>query len=512
LGNLRSILSGIINLAIIESMRCFALRLLVILLTLSAVLSSCALPSWIEQINNQKPVSYIGLIKPQLANQGDAISFTGHGIDADGEVVAWIWRSDIDGELSKEPSFKCSILSVGQHIIYFKVQDNSDVWSVETQQTVKILGANSDLPEIGDFSAYPTDVAAGDSTTIYWNVAGATSVNIDPGIGSVSLNGSRTVIPVATTVFKLTASNPAGTVSETCRVNVTGGNTASSLYPVINYFYAADMVILPGDISSISWSVSSATSVTIEPSIGLVAPEGYLEVCPSQSIEYTLTATNDTGSVTKSAAIGVALKKQFMVTQVRSSGSIVSGANKCPSTLDFTFTITANGAGIVTYYIRSSTGVTGPTESLEFREAGTLTINTHLIVSAPGVYWETLNIITPEKRSVDSQPVTGICSKVYGVTDAFCITGPLSGRQLCPFTLFYTFSITANGPCIVTYYIAKSDGTATPYQSITFGEAGSRTVDISWTVYGSGIYWVELVVTSPDKVTAISEAMDLTCE
>jgi hypothetical protein len=477
---------------------------------LSLWLGQCT--SWVQQFNNQKPISYIDLIKPELANQGDTISFIGHGIDVDGEIVDWMWRSDIDGELSNGPSFQSDKLSVGEHVIYFKVQDKSGEWSAETQKVVKVLGANSDLPEIGYFSVSPSNILAGDSTTLYWNVAGATAVSIDPVIGTVALTGSRAVILETTTVFKITASNPAGSVSDSYTVTVTGENLPASPYPVINYFNAADLAIASGDISSISWSVSNANSVNIEPSIGLVAPEGFLSVCPQQSTTYTLTAANKAGSVTKAVTIGVAMELQFAVTTVQSSVKVLSGLTQCPATLEFTFNITANGAGIVTYYIESSTGVVGPTESLQFDEAGILPVSMTMVVPDSGKYWEILHIITPQKSSVQSQGFTISCVKTYGVTGASCITGPLSGKRPCPSTLFYTFMMTADGQCISRYYFEKSDGTTTPEQTITFSGAGSRTVDIEWTVYESGTYWMKLVVTSPNKVTAISQAMNLTCE
>jgi hypothetical protein len=477
---------------------------------LSLWLGQCT--SWVQQFNNQKPISYIDLIKPELANQGDTISFIGHGIDVDGEIVDWMWRSDIDGELSNGHSFQSDKLSAVEHVIYFKVQDKSGEWSAETQKVVKVLGANSDLPEIGYFSVSPSNILAGDSTTLYWNVAGATAVSIDPVIGTVALTGSRAVILETTTVFKITASNPAGSVSDSYTVTVTGENLPASPYPVINYFNAADLAIASGDISSISWSVSNANSVNIEPSIGLVAPEGFLSVCPQQSTTYTLTAANKAGSVTKAVTIGVAMELQFAVTTVQSSVKVLSGLTQCPATLEFTFNITANGAGIVTYYIESSTGVVGPTESLQFDEAGILPVSMTMVVPDSGKYWEILHIITPQKSSVQSQGFTISCVKTYGVTGALCITGPLSGKRPCPSTLFYTFMMTADGQCISRYYFEKSDGTTTPEQTITFSGAGSRTVDIEWTVYESGTYWMKLVVTSPNKVTAISQAMNLTCE
>jgi hypothetical protein len=468
--------------------------------------------AWFGGLNNRQPVSYIGLIKPVMVNQGDTVSFYGHGIDIDGEIVAWVWSSNIDGELSIEPSFESNTLSIGKHIICFKVQDNKGTWSEETQGLVQVLGINSDLPCIGDFSVYPADIRAGDSTTVYWNVAGATDINIEPVIGSVPPTGSRAVILDDTTTFRLTAGNIAGSVSETCNASVTGGKSLLPQSPVINYFNAGDMVIVAGEISSLSWSVSNAESVTIQPSIGLVSPEGYLEVCPSESVEYTLTAVNSAGSVSKSILIGVAMTDQFTIKNIQTSGAIISGAGKCPGTLVFNFMITASGAGIVTYYTESSLGVISPTESLVFSEAGTQTISASMIVTAPGEYNETLRIITPASLTINSRTIAVTCEESYHVTNVFCATGPLSGTHSCPFTLFYTFGIIADGPCIVYYHFVRSDGIELPGNTITFSNAGTRNIDFSWTVDEPGIYWVELVITSPDSMSAVSEAMNLTCK
>ncbi|MFC1905517.1 hypothetical protein ACFLXL_01770 [Chloroflexota bacterium] len=53
--------------------------------------------------------------------------FVGLGTDADGRVVAYQWRSSIGGDLSTEPQFDAE-LDAGNHIIYFKVQDNNGAW------------------------------------------------------------------------------------------------------------------------------------------------------------------------------------------------------------------------------------------------------------------------------------------------------------------------------------------------------------------------------------------------
>ena len=66
------------------------------------------------------------------------------------------------------------------------------------------------LPVINSFSAEPSSISAGQSSTLNWTVTGATAVSIDQGIGNVALTGPRAVAPSVTTVYTLTASSSAG--------------------------------------------------------------------------------------------------------------------------------------------------------------------------------------------------------------------------------------------------------------------------------------------------------------
>lgn len=72
---------------------------------------------------------------------------------------------------------------------------------------------------IQKFIASPEAVSAGSSTTLTWDVAGAESVSIDNGVGTVTAKGSQRVQPGRTTTFTLTAK--AGTSSATATVQVT---------------------------------------------------------------------------------------------------------------------------------------------------------------------------------------------------------------------------------------------------------------------------------------------------
>jgi hypothetical protein len=73
------------------------------------------------------------------------------------------------------------------------------------------------LPVINSFHATPPSFIVG-SSTLTWNVSNATSVSITPGIGPVGSVGTRSVSPAATTIYTITASNPAGNVFHTIQV------------------------------------------------------------------------------------------------------------------------------------------------------------------------------------------------------------------------------------------------------------------------------------------------------
>ena len=84
------------------------------------------------------------------------------------------------------------------------------VFAVGCDLTGLTVTTSSQAPVISSFDADPSTIAAGESSTLSWSVVGATTVSIDQGIGNVALAGRRAVVPSATTVYTLTATNAAG--------------------------------------------------------------------------------------------------------------------------------------------------------------------------------------------------------------------------------------------------------------------------------------------------------------
>jgi hypothetical protein len=87
---------------------------------------------------NQAPLAHINSIIPNPAMEGEMVTFSGYGIDEDGTIVSYSWESDINGLLSSQNSFNKSSLSVGEHVITFKVKDDEDVWSEPVTVSLEI--------------------------------------------------------------------------------------------------------------------------------------------------------------------------------------------------------------------------------------------------------------------------------------------------------------------------------------------------------------------------------------
>jgi hypothetical protein len=170
--------------------------------------------------------------------------------------------------------------------------------SVSASVTVNVTPR---APYIPSFTASPATINAGQSTILSWQAPWATSVNISPGIGIVTGN-SVSVSPVISTIYTLTASNTAGTATAIVPVSVVGE------LPTIASFQADQPNIAPGNQDHLSWLVSGATSLSLDPGIGAITGNSIF-ISPLVSTTYTLTASNAAGSVSATLTITVTLPK-----------------------------------------------------------------------------------------------------------------------------------------------------------------------------------------------------------
>ncbi len=153
-------------------------------------------------------------------------------------------------------------------------------------------------PPTAKLTAAPTSITVGNSSTLTWSTTNATSVSIDNGIGTVAASGSTTVSPTTTTTYTLTATGSSGTVTATATVTVQSSMPTAKLS-------ASPATITAGQTSTLTWTTTNATTVSIDQGIGTVSPSGTTVVSPTNTTKYTLTATGPGGTATASTTVTV---------------------------------------------------------------------------------------------------------------------------------------------------------------------------------------------------------------
>jgi hypothetical protein len=177
--------------------------------------------------------------------------------------------------------------------------------------TVSAQAACSGLPVVA-FSASPTTIDAGGSSTLRWTVTNASEVAL-VNVGVVGGTGSRVVAPGATTTYTLTAfcGSKTNLVEKSVTVTVKPPpppppppQTGCSGTPNIAFFTALPATITAKDSSVLSWgAVTNADSVSIDQGIGGVPAPGSRTVSPGGTTIYTMTARCGNNAATKQATV-----------------------------------------------------------------------------------------------------------------------------------------------------------------------------------------------------------------
>ena len=114
---------------------------------------------WVNDRIYWIPTVYLDLISPNPAIHLQTVQFRGHSSDED-KIIRYVWRSSIDGELSNGTNSDHSTneLSVGEHTIFFKAQNENGNWSEEV--TSQFIITNKPVAKIESIT--PNPVLAGE--------------------------------------------------------------------------------------------------------------------------------------------------------------------------------------------------------------------------------------------------------------------------------------------------------------------------------------------------------------
>lgn len=258
-------------------------------------------------------------------------------------------------------------------------------------------------------TASPATITAGQFSTLTWTSTNATSVTINPAIPqedvtNMPLNGQGSVTPAQTTTYTFTATGTNGTATATATV------TVNQVPPTVT-LTASPTAVTSGGSTTLTWSTSNATSLTIDNNIGSVSPvSGSLTTQVKATTTFTATATGPGGTATATATVAVS---PVTVTLTANPDTISSGGT---STLTWTANdantvVIDQGVGTVCGAPPCTTGTVpvSPTKTTTYTATATdpsgVTTTAKAVVTISGALQQSINHIiwlVQENRSFDS--------------------------------------------------------------------------------------------------------------
>jgi len=213
----------------------------------------------------------------------------------------------------------------------------------------------------------------------------------------------------AATANTTSAAAPGNTKSTTKKTTPAATVTAPKAnLPVINNFSVDPAIISEGDLSSIKWDISNATSVSISPTVGAVAATGTKRISPETSTAYTLTASNSNGAVTAVATVMVEKRYSSLLPAVLSftvNPRTISENDTC------TLSWNVYGGSVIT--LAEGSGKTATTISSRLTPTGTMTVFPNYALTATQ---SLANAATP--ITVTASTYTLTATNVSGTTTA----------------------------------------------------------------------------------------------
>lgn len=129
---------------------------------------------------------------------------------------------------------------------------------------------------------------------------------LNPGNETVSANGSKTVTVTDDITYRFTVSNPAGTQSDSCKVNIVVEEKPEPAGKCVS-FTATPSTITKGESSTLSWTTKNAETVTLTRPFGdqTVNPNDSVVVKPNRTFTFKLTVEGAGGDDTCYAKVVV---------------------------------------------------------------------------------------------------------------------------------------------------------------------------------------------------------------
>ena len=267
--------------------------------------------------------------------------------------------------------------------------------------------------------------------------------------------------------------------------------TATGNLPTITHFAASPAQVLPGQSSTLSWSVTGATTLTISSGVGDVTGTFFV-VTPAATTSYTLTATNDFGSSTASVTL-LAGRPPTITSFIATPAKVTTGQS---STLSWTVTgfpslTVTPGVGAVTGTSVKVTPSTTVTYTLTATNSfGSTTARVTVVAGkAPTItsFTATPAQVTAGQASTLGWTVTGAPTLIMNPA-----VGGLTGTSVkvtrsttTTYTLTVTNSFGSATAAVTVIVVAGSPPSITSFVATPAKVTPGKSSTLSWAVTGS---------------------------
>jgi hypothetical protein len=353
-------------------------------------------------------------------------------------------------------------------------------------------------PTITSFTASPTTITAGGSSSLTAVFAGGTGV-VTPGNITVTSGTAVSVSPTTTTTYTLTVTPGTGTaITQTAVVTVVAA-------PVITSFLAAPSSVESGTSSNLTAVFTGGTGMVTPGNLPITSGTP-LQVTAAETTTYTLTVTNAAGTALTQMVTVTVVPAPAITSFTATPATITAGGS---SSLDAVFT---GGAGVVTpgnIKVTSGTAVNvspattatytltvTPSTGTAITQAVTVTVVPAPVISSfsanptsitsgdssdlTGVFTGGTGVVTPGNLSITSNtplPVSPTSTTTYTLT--------VENAANTSVTQTASVTVTAAVPIITVTPSSAVIGTQQQFNA-TASNFGSKSTAVTWTVSAPG--------------------------
>lgn len=228
--------------------------------------------------------------------------------------------SEGESSLLKWRTSDCNSVSIDNVAHTISPDGEKTVWPIETTTyvlratgfdgiektrsvTVRVDTIIPTVCSINSFTANPVSISRGEYSVLNWDTTNCGYVTLEGLV--VQDSGSRTVFPINTKTYRLTATDTYGNNYPLVKeITVYVNNYNNDVCEITN-FEADDTSIDEGDETTLRWETNNCERVRIS-GIGSVDDDGREDVSPNKDTTYVLTAYDSNGySITDSVRIYV---------------------------------------------------------------------------------------------------------------------------------------------------------------------------------------------------------------